>query len=340
MLSSSVTASSTVLPLNPPCRVGGSSGFAGGRDHPSLNPLAQDLARGIPALFLRQPSVVHNRHHSNQGARSAPFERQWYAKVPSRINLCRYSCKLPPPALRAGRSRLLLLVFRKLQTKSISPPLQGKAAPCLYTARLILSRSVLHSADAAFRTHLPRTRRKARHSLPLSLQGKTRKRCPYGTIYVGPIRSSDFGIDGDAVLVIFRSVPPLQMTKTAWLRGFPASHPSLPAKGSYVAPCLQSRLPCRLQSAPPPPSSPSLFRRPDLPARMSWPTTSIRDFVQALESPSNHASTFIRPAPAAPYRLACSHFCSVWCRRSRDHTSPIKSAEPDSKRTPRPQCKP
>ena len=274
------------------------------------------------------------------GARSAPFEHHWYAKVITRISVKCSAGKLPPPHFVQGRSRLLLLVFRKLQTKSISPPLQGKATPCFITARFFLSRIVFHSADAAFQTNLPRARRKARHSPSLPLRGKTRQRYRFAMVYVGPIRSSDFGIDGDAVLVIFRSVPPLQMTKTAWLRGFPASHPSLPAKGSYVAPCLQSRLPCRLQSAPPPPSSPSPFRRPDQPAPPLWPCGSIRGAVQALESPFCPASTFVRPAPAAPYGLACSHFCCVWCRRSRDHTSPIKSAEPDSKHTPQPQCKP
>ena len=245
------------------------------------------------------------------GARSAPFERQWYAKVPSRISLCRYSGKLPPPHFVQGRFRLLLLVFRKLQTKSISPPLLGKATPCLYTARFLLSRIVLHSADAALQTNLPRARRKARHSPPLPLQGKTRQRCPFGTICVGPIRSSDFGFDGDAVLVIFRSVPPLQLTKTAWLRGFTASHPSLPAKGSFVAPCLQSRLPFRLQSAPPPPSSPSPLRRPDPSESPAWPTTSTRAFVLARERPLSFETPASRPAPAAAIALPPMPFASV-----------------------------
>ena len=43
MLSCSVIAIYTVIPCR--CRVGGSYGFAEGRDHPSLNPLSQDLAR-------------------------------------------------------------------------------------------------------------------------------------------------------------------------------------------------------------------------------------------------------------------------------------------------------
>lgn len=166
MLSGSVTASSTVLPLNPPCRVGGSCGFAGGRDHPSLNPLTQDLALGIPAFPFHQPSVVHNRHHSYQGARSAPCEHQWFAKSVPRINVKCGAGKLPPPALRAGRSGLLLHMLRKLRISSISPPLLGNATRWFITARLILSRSVLHSAIATFRTHLPRASRKAR-LLPL-----------------------------------------------------------------------------------------------------------------------------------------------------------------------------
>ncbi len=148
MLSGSVTASSTALSLNPPCRVGGSIEFAGGRDHPSLNPLAQDLARGMQMFPQHQPSVVHNCHHSYQGARSAPFERQWYTDVITRISLCRYSSKLPPPHFVQGRSELLLLVFRKLQTKSISPPLLGKASPCYYTACFLLSRIAVGQAAA------------------------------------------------------------------------------------------------------------------------------------------------------------------------------------------------
>lgn len=70
--------------------------------------------------------------------------------------------KLPPPHFVQGRSGLLLHILRELRISSISPPLQGKATPCFYTARLILSRSVLHSATATFRTHLPRASRKAR----------------------------------------------------------------------------------------------------------------------------------------------------------------------------------
>ena len=42
MLSCFVIAFCTVIPCR--CRVGGSYGFAEGRDHPSLNPLSQDLA--------------------------------------------------------------------------------------------------------------------------------------------------------------------------------------------------------------------------------------------------------------------------------------------------------
>ena len=43
MLSCSVIAFCAVIPCR--CRVGGSYGFAEGRDHPSLYPLSQDLAR-------------------------------------------------------------------------------------------------------------------------------------------------------------------------------------------------------------------------------------------------------------------------------------------------------
>ena len=111
------------------------------------------------------------------GARSAPFERQWYAKVPSRISLCRYSGKLPPPHFVQGRSRLLLL---------------GKATPCFITARFLLSRIVFLSADATFQTNLPRARRKASLSPPLPLRGKTRKRYRFAMVYVGPIRSARF----------------------------------------------------------------------------------------------------------------------------------------------------
>ena len=83
-------------------------------------------------------------------------------------------------------------MLRELRISSISPPLQGKATPCFITARFLLSRIVLHSADATFQTNLPRARRKARHSPPLPLQGKTRQRCPFGTSFVGPIRSASF----------------------------------------------------------------------------------------------------------------------------------------------------
>ena len=126
------------------------------------------------------------------GARSVPFEHQLYAKVITRISIKCSACKLPPPHFVQGRSGLLLLVFRKLQTKSISPPLQGKATPCFITARFFLSRIVFHSADAAFQTNLPRARRKARHSPSLPLRGKTRQRYRFAMVYVGPIRSSRF----------------------------------------------------------------------------------------------------------------------------------------------------
>ena len=74
-----------------------------------------------------------------------------------------------------------------LQIKSQEPSLRGKVyqppvSPGGGTSSsLILSRSVLHSADAPFRTHLPRARCTARLFLPLSLQSQTRQRkllCP------------------------------------------------------------------------------------------------------------------------------------------------------------------
>lgn len=128
------------------------------------------------------------------------------------------------------------------------------------------------------------------------------------------------------------------MTKTAWLRGLPASQPSLPAKGSCVAPCLQSRLPFRLQSTPPPPSSPSPFRRPDLPAPTSWPSGSIRGAVQARERPDYHASTFPRPAPAAAIALPPMPFVSVRLRVLRDapDTQPASHKRHRPTKNPRP----
>ena len=54
MLSCSVIAFCTVIPCR--CRVGGSYGFAEGRDHPSLNPLSQDLARVYMGVI--SPSTV------------------------------------------------------------------------------------------------------------------------------------------------------------------------------------------------------------------------------------------------------------------------------------------
>ena len=136
------------------------------------------------------------------------------------------------------------------------------------------------------------------------------------------------------------------MTKTAWLRGLPASHPSLPAKGSCVAPCLQSRLPFRLQYTPPPPSSPSPFRRPDLPAPTSWPSGSIRGTVQARERPLYHASTFLRPAPAAAIALPPMPFVSVRLRvlrvapdtqpASHKRHRPTKNARPGRSANPDP----
>lgn len=163
--------------------------------------------------------------------RKSTVVRNSRARGPPRGNVCSMrmsqpafsvkcsASKLPPPALRAGRSGLLLLVLRKLRTKSISPPLLGIYKCC---------------------------------SLFLPSVGRDSKR----NVYVGPRCSGDLRLTGDAVLVIFRSVPPLQMTKTAWLRGLTASQPSLPAKSSCVAPCLQSRLPLRLQSTAPHPAKP------------------------------------------------------------------------------------
>ena len=83
MLSCSVIAFCTVILCR--CRVGGSYGFAEGRDHPSLNPLSQDLALVymgvIPLITVSGPqpsclprwrevhpvrtSVVCGSHHSH-----------------------------------------------------------------------------------------------------------------------------------------------------------------------------------------------------------------------------------------------------------------------------------
>lgn len=65
-------------------------------------------------------------------------------------------------ALRAGRSGCdsLSLAGSRQRVKSLRSAVRLHLV--IITARSILSRSVLHSADAALHTHLPRARRKAR----------------------------------------------------------------------------------------------------------------------------------------------------------------------------------
>ena len=149
-----------------------------------------------------------------------------------------------------------------LQIKSQEPSLRGKVyqppvSPGGGTSSsLILSRSVLHSADAAFRTHLPRARCIARLFLSLrcsfltsSLQSQTRQR---------KLLVSGLAIRCCGQFLRGRRHCPhsgrtsLRRTESALLRSLPRSHRSLPADSSCVADCLQSPLPNPLQTAPPP----------------------------------------------------------------------------------------
>ncbi len=161
------------------------------------------------------------------------------------------------------------------------------------TARLILYRSVLHCADASFRTHLPRARRKARlfplvrDSTVESLRsGLCRARYSSG--------ASAYSATGS---------------------GFPASHPSPLVLSAFTPSIL--RLPLRCSSP---------IRRPDSPAPTAWPSTSIRRFVQALERPFVPRFNLI-PSSACRALRACllTIFASLTSRLSPSR-QPVKNS--------------
>ena len=111
---------------------------------------------------------------------------------------------------------------------------------------------------------------------------------------------------------------PRSSVQTLLLSTAPRSHLSLPAKASFLSPCLQSHLPDPLQAAPLPLGhSPRVGGRTHT-LKGGWHSTSIRGFVQAAESPLYPARTSSRPPPAAAYGLACSLFYSfVSCPLTR-----------------------
>ena len=119
MLSCSVSAFYTVIPCR--CRVGGSYGLAEGRDHPSLNPQAQDLARAnisvIPPSTVSGPqpfclpqwrevrpvrtSVVCDSHHSHHPSSKCGQAATSALRAGSVLNFtpqCRHSrhCRVKP----------------------------------------------------------------------------------------------------------------------------------------------------------------------------------------------------------------------------------------------------
>ena len=121
-----------------------------------------------------------------------------------------------------------------------------------YTARLILSRSVLHcvphtSSEGSQESEtVPSAYAPVTDSQAVSLSGcLCRARYSSG--------ASAYSVTGS---------------------GFPASHPSPSVLSAFTPTIL--RLPLRCSST---------IRRPDSPAPTAWPTTSIQRFVQALEKP-------------------------------------------------------
>ena len=203
--------------------------------------------------------------------------------------------------LRLGLS---LLAGSSPEVCSIPLPLHIRCAPVpcpLHSSHLF--RGLAARRDCSFRC-------RSSHRLAM--------RYPYRDIYVrtrySPLRS---------VPSLRRDCPhsartSLQRTDSAALHGFPRSHLSLPAKASFLSPCLQSHLPDPLQAAPLPLGhSPCVGGRTHTP-KGGWHSTSIRCFVQAAESPLYPARTSSRPPPAAAYGLACSLFYSfVSCPLTR-----------------------
>ena len=187
-------------------------------------------------------------------------------------------------ALRAGRCGCdsLSLAGSRQRVKSLRSSVRLRLV--IYTARLILSRRVFHSADAPFHTPLPRARRKARLFLPCS---------PFVPHYGTPVTDSpvvslrDVFMSGHAIrgcgqfLRGRRHCPhsgraSLQRTESALLRSLPRSHRSLPADSSCVADCLQSPLPNPLQTAPSPLRNSPCPGGRTLTLQTEWHTASTR----------------------------------------------------------------
>ena len=136
-----------------------------------------------------------------------------------------------------------------LQIKSQEPSLLGKVyqppvSPGGGTSSsLILSRSMLHSADAPFRTHLPRARCQARLFLSLrcsfltsSLQSQTRPEvslsgclCPDSLLGPLALSSSRLGRESKLALLSLRSVGSGLRSVPSWTQTLSAFRSYLPA---------------------------------------------------------------------------------------------------------------
>ena len=125
-----------------------------------------------------------------------------------------------------------------LQIKSQEPSLRGifykpPVSPGGGTSSsLILSRSVLHSANAPFRTHLPRARCTARLFLTLSLQSQTRQRkllCPDSLLGPLALSSSRLGRESKLALLSLRSVGSVLRSVPSWTQTLSAFRSYLPA---------------------------------------------------------------------------------------------------------------
>jgi len=224
-------------------------------------------------------------------------------------------------ALRAGRCGCdsLSLASSRQRVKSLRSSVRLRLV--IHTARSILStidagRAVAKSSEGSQESETVPSVHSVRSSLRHSSH-RLAMRYPYRDIYVrtrySPLRS---------VPSLRRDCPhsartSLQRTDSAALHGFPRSHLSLPAKASFLSPCLQSHLPDPLQAAPLPLGhSPCVGGRTHTP-KGGWHSTSIRCFVQAAESPLYPARTSFRPPPAAAYGLACSHLTRLCPLRSQ-----------------------
>ena len=150
-------------------------------------------------------------------------------------------------ALRAGRCGCdsLSLAGSRQRVKSLRSAVRLRLV--IHTARLILSRRVFrcapHTSSEGSQQSASAT---SRHAIRTGFRscGRSRaegiaSRCVYVRTRYSPLRS---------VPSLRRDCPhsartSLQRTDSATLHGFPRSHLSLPAKASFLSPCLQSHLP-------------------------------------------------------------------------------------------------